>query len=83
MSVGPGKYDAVATLAREHTGAVAVILCVIEGRYGNGFSVQTQDQLLLPHVPALLRQMADMIEADVACEARISEVGHNRDWRST
>ena len=64
MPVGPGKYDAAATLAREQTEASAVILCVFGGRAGNGLSVQTQDQLLLPHVPALLRVMADLIEAD-------------------
>jgi hypothetical protein len=63
--IGPGKYDDLCTLVREKTDATGVLLIVINGNKGNGFSCQvtTSDMVLV--VPALLRQMADQIEADL------------------
>jgi hypothetical protein len=37
--IGPGKYDAVAEQARRVTEATGVLLVVIDGNQGNGFSV--------------------------------------------
>jgi hypothetical protein len=64
MAIGPGKYDAVATLARMNAGAEGVILIVVGGERGAGFSVQLAAELV-PHVPELLRNLADEIERDV------------------
>jgi hypothetical protein len=63
MPVGPGKYDDLATLVRETTNAQAVVLIIVEGDRGSGFSVQA----LPPFVDGgtlvkLLRDMADQIE---------------------
>lgn len=38
--IGPGKYDAHAQRVAEETGARSVVLIVIEGKNGNGFSVK-------------------------------------------
>jgi hypothetical protein len=61
---GPGKYDDVATVARESAGAVAVLLIVIHGDRGSGFSVQTLEPDLLPVLPALLEETARQIRLD-------------------
>jgi hypothetical protein len=65
MAVGPGKYDKVATDARTQTKAQGVILIVVGGEHGDGFSAQlTLDQTLM--MPTILRRVADAIERDGA-----------------
>ncbi len=66
MSHGPGKYDDEATAAREATGAAAVVLIVLGGRKGEGFAVQATSPALVAKLPALLRSMAEQIDADLA-----------------
>ena len=63
MPLGPGKYDAAATMAREITRAKGVVLIVLEGYAGHGFDVQIPPNLS-KQLPALLRDMADKIERD-------------------
>lgn len=58
---GPGKYDNVATTAREATDAAGVVLVVLSGRLGNGFSVQARSPEMVDALPSLLRQVADQI----------------------
>jgi len=60
---GPGKYDDVTTMVRALTEAQAVVLMVIDGNQGNGFSVQAYDDIVID-LPALLRTMADEIEKE-------------------
>jgi len=55
MALGPGKYDAVTTLARGLTHAQAVVLIVINGVHGSGFSVQS--------VGAPMAGLPDLLEA--------------------
>lgn len=64
MATGPGKYDHEVTLIREGVGATTVILAVIGGSRGSGFSVQTQDPESLRVLPDILRTIADQIERD-------------------
>lgn len=64
MAHGPGKYDHEATLVREGVGARTVLLAVIGGSRGSGFSLQTESPGDLVTLPAVLRQIADQIEAD-------------------
>jgi hypothetical protein len=66
MALGPGKYDEIATIAREAAGALAVILIVLDGTHGSGFSVQAVGEDISTHLPALLRTVADGIEGDMA-----------------
>jgi hypothetical protein len=64
MSVGPGKYDDLATIVREQANARAVVLIVIDGDKGEGFAVQA-DLFVTLRLPAMLRNMADQIEQDM------------------
>lgn len=65
MTVGPGKYDDEATAVREATGAAGVVLIVLGGGKGSGFSVQTKAKFLLRKLPSILRGLAAEIEHDV------------------
>ena len=67
MARGPGKYDDLATLVRARAKAEGVIVIVIGGSKGGGFSVQATAQVSA-ELPGLLRKLADDIERD--CDAR-------------
>lgn len=62
MATGPGKYDDACTVARESTAAEAVLLVVIDGSKGSGFSVQATDPKLVATIPTMLRRLATEIE---------------------
>ncbi len=66
MAVGPGKYDHIATMARQATDALGVIVIILGGDKGNGFSMQAvyQNDLFMKEVPRMLRTVADQIEKD-------------------
>lgn len=55
--IGPGKYDVLATIARETAMAQAVVLIVLGGKHGNGFSVQSTGEPLWA-LPDLLEHTA-------------------------
>jgi len=61
MPTGPGKYDLITSFVREQTHAQGVLIIVIEGTEGSGFSAQLPPHLL-SDVPRFLREMADEIE---------------------
>jgi hypothetical protein len=67
MAIGPGKYDDVATKAREMTNALGVIVIIFGGDKGNGFSLQAvyQPNEFMKNVPKMLRTVADQIDADL------------------
>lgn len=70
MARGPGEYDAEATEVRERTDAMAVVVMVLGGNKGSGFSVQVERnprdaKKLLAMLPQLLRSTADEIEKDL------------------
>ena len=60
---GPGKYDDLATLVAHQAEALGVILVVIGGNKGSGFSVQAVGPIA-HELPSLLRNLADSIECD-------------------
>jgi hypothetical protein len=65
--MGPGKYDDLATYVREHAEAEAVVVIVLAGNNGSGFSVQAHArsaQRLQSGMARLLRQVADDIDAE-------------------
>ncbi len=62
--IGPGKYDDLCTEAREKSGAVAVIMIMLGGRHGSGFSVQAPLDVQVG-LPQILRTVADQIEKDM------------------
>lgn len=76
MTTGPGKYDEECTAALIATDAQAVLLVVLGGDRGDGFSMSSSvgspPASMLPTVlrpasmlPAVLRLVADQIEADL------------------
>lgn len=63
---GPGKYDAIATLARETARADGVVLIVMGGDQGDGSSVQVVGNTVSSaEVVAALRAVADVIGKDM------------------
>lgn len=65
MAIGSGKYDHLATYVREQSQAEAVILIVVAGDRGGGFSVQAHTPDVAMSLPALLRRIANDIEANL------------------
>lgn len=64
MALGPGKYDAICTEAREKAGADVCVLVVMGGVFGSGFSVQAIPEAI-PDLPKILRDMARQIEESI------------------
>lgn len=64
MTAGPGKYDDLATYVREQAQARGVVVIVIEGDKGSGFSVQTTGTFVI-RLPTLLRSIADTLDEDL------------------
>lgn len=62
MSFGPGKYDKETTLVQKLTGG-SVIVIVVGGDRGEGFSVQATADVLWT-LPDMLREIAKQMEAD-------------------
>jgi hypothetical protein len=69
MTEGPGRYDAEASWVQERTKAHGVLLMIVGGNKGNGFSLASYDiQATLEitlSLPKLLREMANQIESDI------------------
>lgn len=73
---GAGKYDEVATLARQLAQAEGVLVAVINGNKGSGFSVQSIEPDIVEKLPTMLRAMADCIEADAQMDQLLKVKGH-------
>ena len=65
MPVGGGKYDGFSTVIREATGAEGVVLLVLGGTMGAGFSVQATANVVR-QLPNMLREIADQVEKDLS-----------------
>lgn len=62
MATGPGKYDDLCTQVRVQTKAAAVIVIVLNGENGSGFSCQIQERFRdCINVPELLEATATEI----------------------
>lgn len=70
MSIGPGKYDSMLTEALEKCDARQGILIVIDGNDGPSFCSQ-MDRKFMKFTPALLRDVADLIESDIVSVAEV------------
>lgn len=62
---GIGKYDDIATELRHKLQAEALMLCVMDGIRGHGFSIQCRPGMAAL-LPAILRTVADTIERELA-----------------
>jgi hypothetical protein len=65
MPLGPGKYDVECGDIRERTKAQTVIVIVIGGSKGTGFSMQSTDPMHIGKTPMVLRTVAAEIESSV------------------
>ena len=63
MALGPGKYDDLCTLVREKSDAEGVLLIVLKGNQGDGFSAQTTAEALFTF-PELLEDIAAQMRRD-------------------
>lgn len=68
MAIGPGKYDRAATVARESTHAEALVLIVLNGELGSGFSVQAH----APVAPGVLANMLEHVAQRLRLSAELS-----------
>ena len=59
---GPGKYDDICTIVREKTQASSVVVIILDGNEGNGFSAQSESPYFEKILPKILRSMADELE---------------------
>lgn len=65
MSLGGGKYEAETTdILLEH-GASAVLVIVVGGKLGPGFSVAATDPAVMAKLAQMLRIVADQIDGDL------------------
>lgn len=62
--MGGGKYDSIATGVRESTQAEGVVLLVLRGVHGSGFSMQA-DEAMTRALPDMLESMAQQIRRDI------------------
>ena len=65
MPPGKSKYTEACAKARESTNAKAVLLLVLGGDHGDSFEIQVTNVAILSILPALMRDVADTIEADL------------------
>lgn len=61
--IGAGKYDKLCTQVRSKARARGVLMIVVDGYMGSGFSCQLPADLMFK-TPEMLRHMADEIEKD-------------------
>lgn len=61
--IGPGKYDLVTEHVRKVTGAEGVLVIVLGGDRGSGFSMAVPGYAL-DKIPGVLREVASQIEQD-------------------
>lgn len=64
MANGPGKYDDIATKVRKETEADGVVIVIINGKKGSGFSAQLPAHIQIT-LPQNLRSIADQIEEGI------------------
>ena len=62
MAYGPGKYDKEATIVRESTNAESVLVIVLGGDRGSGFSVQSRSPVAARRLAMILHEVAAQIE---------------------
>lgn len=64
MAFGPGKYDDVCTEIRTKTNAQGVVVIILKGNKGDGFSMQA-DPVTTAALPEMLESIARQIRADL------------------
>ena len=76
MAMDASKYDHLCARVRQETQANAVMLIVVGGPNGSGYSMQaletlTENSEFAREVPRLLREMADHLDGGDASAGRV------------
>ena len=66
MATAPGKYDNWGRTVREGTGAHGVVVIVLNGIRGTGYSVQAIDERSKPVLADLLQHVVDQMRSTEA-----------------
>lgn len=66
MTWGPGAYDDLATYVRETAEADGVMVLVVNGKHGHGFSCQALPSLPPTRLAAMLEAVAKQMIQDEA-----------------
>lgn len=66
MPLGPGKYDAECSRVMKDTKAEAVIVLVVGGTRGHGFSLQYREGVKVEEITQGLRAVAHAIERETS-----------------
>lgn len=66
MANGPGKYNELTTMVRKVVQADGVVLIIVNGMEGSGFSVQMREDIGPETLATWLETMAGEIRASVA-----------------
>lgn len=66
MPLGGGKYEPEARQVIESSKAQAVLVIVLAGDRGTGFSIVSTDPRIMAGVPPVLRNVADQIDKDLS-----------------
>lgn len=66
MAEGPGKYDDLCSLVRIGSEGKVVLVMVIEGNKGSGFSVQADKELAPGAIADLMMNLARVIKKNEA-----------------
>jgi len=70
--IGQGKYDLECEHVRKVTGAQGVLVLVLGGDKGSGFSAQVP-AIALGMIPGFLREMAGLIEQDAREQTELAK----------
>lgn len=65
MAEGSGKYDDICVEVLKKTEARCACVIVIDGKKGNGFSVNSFSRDLIDVLPSILEALANEIRTDV------------------
>lgn len=68
----PGKYDEICTEARRQCEAEGLMLIVMNGKFGSGFSAQLPP-MVSEKIPDVLRQVAGQIEEQLKTKGQSDE----------
>lgn len=75
MTIGAGKFDGVATLVRNVTGARGVVVIIFDGIRGSGFSAQLPDAAHHRPMVKALRAVLEQMERDLGITAASGAAG--------
>jgi hypothetical protein len=72
--MGPGKYDEFADVLAHSLQADGLVLIVVGGLMGAGMCVKCRDEKLVAKLPAILRDVADLMEKTGTVKTDVQQI---------